>query len=192
MTWYTFFKFVHVLAAVLWVGGATAVQFYALRALKAGDGARLAEFAGDTEWVGMRIFTPSSLLLFLAAIGLMVNGHWPWGTLWVDYALAVFFASFALGAGFLGPESGRIKKVIEAHGVESPEAEARIRRILALSRMELVLLLGVVYAMVVKPTGSYGLGWAIGVAIMMTVALALIARGFFAQAPAASAASEAS
>ena len=191
MTWYTFFKFVHVLAAVLWVGGAAAVQFYALRAMKTGEGRRMAEFAGDTEWVGMRVFTPSSILLFLAAIGLMVNGHWPWGTLWVDYALVVFAASFAIGAGFFGPESGRIKRVIEERGVDSPEATARIRRILLLSRAELVLLLGVIYAMVVKPTGSSGLGWAIAVAIVMAAALGLIARGFVASAPEASAASDA-
>src|SRR5262245_53775999 len=104
MTWYSFFKLVHVLAAVIWVGGATVVQVYALRALATRDGNRMATLAGDTEWIGTRVFLPPSILLFLAAIGLMVNGHWPWGTLWVDYALAVFIASFAVGAGFLGPE----------------------------------------------------------------------------------------
>jgi hypothetical protein len=31
--------------------------------------------------------------------GLIVNGHWPCGTLWVDYALIVLVASFATGAG---------------------------------------------------------------------------------------------
>src|SRR5207302_3701392 len=96
-------------AAVLWVGGVATVQLYALRALASRDGNRLATFSGDTEWVGTRVFMPASLLLFLAAIGLMVNGHWPWGTLWIDYALVVFAASFATGAGFLGPEPGRIK-----------------------------------------------------------------------------------
>jgi hypothetical protein len=141
----------------------------------------------------MRVFIPTTLVLFLAAIGLMVNCHWPWGTLWVDYALIVLVASFATGAGYLGPESGRIKAVVEAHGPESPEAQARIRRILLVSRAELVLLLGVVFAMVVKPTGSYALGWAIGVAIAMAVAIGLIGRSFASQqTPEASAASQTS
>jgi hypothetical protein len=83
--------------------------------------------------------------------------------------------------------------VVEAHGPESPEAQARIRRILLVSRAELVLLLGVIFAMVVKPTGSNALGWAIGVAIAMVVAIGLIARSFLAQqAPEASAASQTS
>jgi uncharacterized membrane protein len=192
MTWYTFFKFVHVLAAVVWVGGAAGIQLFALRALASRDGRRIADLAGDAEWIGMRVFLPSTLVLFLAAIGLMVNGDWPWGTLWVDYALVVLVAGIVVGAGFLGPESGRIKAVIEASGPDSPEAQARIRRILLVSRAELVLLIGVVYAMVVKPTGSNGLGWAIAVAILMAAAIALIARGFFASAPPAPAASEAS
>ncbi len=186
MTWYTFFKFVHVIMAVTWVGGATAIQFYALRTLGTRDGNRMATFAGDTEWVGMRVFMPASLILFLAAIGLMVNGHWPWGTLWVDYGLTVFAVSFVVGAGYLGPESGRIKQTIEAHGADSPQAQARIRRILLVSRAELVLLIGVVYAMTVKPTSSNGLGWAIGVAALMAVAIAYIARGFVATGPSGS------
>jgi uncharacterized membrane protein len=188
MTWYTFFKFVHVIMAVTWVGGATVIQFYALRALGSRDPNRMATFAGDTEWVGTRVFIPASLTLFLAAIGLMVNGHWPWGTLWVDYGLAVFVASFAVGAGFLGPESGRIRQTIEAHGAESPEAQSRIKRILLVSRAELVLLIGVIYAMTVKPTSSNGLGWAIGVAVLMAVAIAGIARSFLATSAAGSAA----
>src|SRR5438552_2818574 len=104
MTWYLFFKLVHVLAAVIWIGGAAILQLFALRAIGSRTPGRMAEFAGDAEWIGMRVFSPASALLFLAATGLMVNGHWPWGTLWIDYALVVFITSFAIGAGFLGPE----------------------------------------------------------------------------------------
>src|SRR5207253_9636694 len=68
MTWYTFFKSVHVIAAVIWVGGAAVTQLYALRALATNDGTRQAEFAKDAEVIGMRTFTPASFALFLAAI----------------------------------------------------------------------------------------------------------------------------
>jgi hypothetical protein len=56
--------------------GATIIQAYALRILATGDGRRQAEFAKDTEVVGMRTFTPASFILFLAAIGMMLNAHW--------------------------------------------------------------------------------------------------------------------
>ena len=34
MTWYTFFKSIHVVTAVIWVGGATMVQAYAFREIR--------------------------------------------------------------------------------------------------------------------------------------------------------------
>ncbi|HEX9378614.1 MAG TPA: hypothetical protein VF872_03390 [Gaiellaceae bacterium] len=45
MTWYTFFKSVHVITAVIWVGGAAMIQAYAFRILRTGDGKRQADFA---------------------------------------------------------------------------------------------------------------------------------------------------
>jgi uncharacterized membrane protein len=60
---YNALKFVHVLAAVVWVGGACIVQVYAFLALRTEDPGRVASFAADTEFVGMRVFLPSSLIL---------------------------------------------------------------------------------------------------------------------------------
>jgi len=169
MTWYTFFKSIHVLAAVVWVGGAATIQFCALRIIGTRDGVRQAEFAKDAEVIGMRVFTPASIVLFLAAIGMMQNLHWSWGQNWVVFGLVVWGLSFAVGAGFLGPESGRIAKVIEREGPSSPAAGARIRRILMVSRVDLVFLLAVIWNMVVKPVGQNGWFWG---AVIVTVAAA--------------------
>jgi len=171
MTWYTFFKSIHVVAAVVWVGGATTIQAYAFRILRTGDGRRQADFAKDTEIVGIRVFTPASAILFLAAIGLMANGNWSWGQNWTVLGLIAFALSFVIGAGYLGPESGRIAAAIEKEGPHSPEALARIRRILAVSRAELVVLLAVIVTMVVKPTGNAGWFWG----ILAVMALGIIA-----------------
>jgi uncharacterized membrane protein len=177
MTWYLFFKWVHVLAAVFWVGGAFATQFYAALALRTRDGVRVAGFAADVEWIGMRIFTTSSIVVFLAGIGLLENSEspWTWGMNFVTFGLVVFGASFVVGAGFLGPESGRLAKLIEAEGPNSPAVAARISRIVAVSRVELVFLLGVVWAMVVKPIGNAG--WFLGaLAVTAAAAVAVIAQ----------------
>jgi uncharacterized membrane protein len=179
MTWYTFFKWVHVTAATVWVGGAAMVQFYALRIIATRDGRRQAEFAKDTEIVGMRTFVPATIVLFLASIGLMLNGHWAWGQNWVVFALIVIAASFAVGAGFLGPEAGRIGRLIEREGPDAPEVGARIRRINMISRCELVLLVAVIWNMVVKPTGQNGWFWAALIVTFAALAaiVALHARG---------------
>jgi uncharacterized membrane protein len=175
MTWYTFFKSVHVAAAAVWFGGALMIQAFAFRILRTGDARRQAEFAKDSEVVGMRVFIPATWVLLLAGIGVMVNLPWSWGQNWVVFGLVAFALSFAVGAGFLGPEGGRIAAVIERDGPESPEAQARIRRILLISRCELVVLLTVIVNMVVKPTGNAGWFWGLLVVMVAGIAVVLAA-----------------
>jgi uncharacterized membrane protein len=173
MTWYTFFKSVHVTAAAVWFGGALMIQAFAFRILRTGDARRQAEFAKDSEVVGMRVFIPATWILFLAGIGMMVNLPWSWGQNWVVFGLIAFALSFIVGAGFLGPEGGRIAAVIERDGPASPEAQARIRRILLISKCELVVLLSVIVNMVVKPTGNAGWFWGLLIAMLVGIALVL-------------------
>jgi uncharacterized membrane protein len=172
MTWYTFFKSVHVTAAAIWVGGALMIQAFAFRITRTGDARRQAEFAKDSEVIGMRVFIPSTWLVLLAGIGMMVNLHWSWGQNWVVFGLIAFALSFVLGAGFLGPEGGRIAAVIEREGPDSPEAQMRIRRILVISRAELVVLIAVIFNMVVKPAGNAGWFW--GLLAVMVVGVAAV------------------
>jgi len=54
LTWYSFFKSIHVVTAAIWVGGAAMIQAYAFRILRTGNGKRQADFAKDTEVVGRR------------------------------------------------------------------------------------------------------------------------------------------
>jgi uncharacterized membrane protein len=174
MTWYTFFKSVHVVGAAVWVGGALMLQALAFRILRTGDARRQAEFAKDSEFVGIRVFIPATWLILLAGIGMMVNLPWPWGQNWVVFGLIAWGLSFVLGAGFIGPESGRIAKVIERGGPESPEAQMRIRRILLISRCELVVLIAVIVNMVVKPAGDAGWFWGLLVAMLAGIAAVLV------------------
>lgn len=169
MTWYTFFKSVHVVAAAVWVGGALMIQAFAFRILRTGDGQRQADFAKDSEVVGMRVFMPTTWILLLAGIAMMINLDWSWGQNWIVFGLISFALSFVLGAGFLGPEGGRIAAILEREGPNSRAAQARIRRILVLSRAELVVLVAVVFNMVVKPTGNAGWFWGLLAAMVVGI-----------------------
>jgi uncharacterized membrane protein len=149
-TTYQWYLAVHILAATVWVGGALATQVFAFRATRTNEGTRIANFAQDAEWIGMRIFLPSSLILVVLGFLLMNEGNWDYD-FWVVFALASWALSVLVGATFLGPESGRIAKVIDREGADSPEATARLKRIFLVSRIELVLLIVVVVDMAVKP-----------------------------------------
>lgn len=153
LTHYTALKFVHVLSAVVWVGGACTAQVYGLLAARTNDPVKVASFAKDTEFVGTRIFLPSSLILLVSGMFTLhdSSGLWSYSQGWVQFGLVIIALSIVVGAAYLGPEAGRIARATERSGVESPEVQARIQRIFLVSRIELVLLLAVVFDMVVKP-----------------------------------------
>lgn len=151
MSLYEFLKFVHIVMAVVWVGGGVMIQVLALRATRSGDSVRAANFAGDAEWVGTRIFMPASILLLLSGLWAVSDADLDFGQAWLSIGFAAFLFSLILGMAFLGPESGRIKKLVQANGFDHPEVQRRISRIYLFSRIELVVLLVAVWAMVVKP-----------------------------------------
>ncbi len=177
LTWFNFLLFVHLACVTIWLGGGAAIQFFALRALGSDDPVRTAAFAADTEWIGMRVFLPASLLVLVAGILMVINSDfYGFGDDWVVIALVLFAVTFLAGLLFFGPESGRISKLIEAEGPASPAVQARVRRILALSRADLVLLYLVLYDMVLKP--DFGDGWFwIGVLVGVALAALLVWRG---------------
>jgi uncharacterized membrane protein len=148
---YEWLLFFHIAAAVVWLGGGLAIQVLAIRANRTDDPARMVSIAHEAEWFGTRIFLPSSLLVLILGIILTIDGPWDFGQTWVILALIGYGLSFVTGAAFLGPESGRIGKLLAADGPDSPAVQARIQRIFLVSRIELVLLYLIVFDMVIKP-----------------------------------------
>lgn len=144
--------FLHVLAIVVWVGGAIGLQIQAVRAERSNEPGRVATLAHESEWIGFRVFMPASLIALASGI-LMVaqDGGWTFGEPWILVGLGALAVSFLIGALYLGPESGRIGTLTTEHGAEHPEVQRRIRRVFAVSRAELALLVLVIADMATKP-----------------------------------------
>jgi hypothetical protein len=113
----------------------------------------MAAFATEAEWVGTKVFLPASIVLLLAGIGLTLEGDWGFTTPWVLLGLIAYGLSALTGSLFLGPESGRIGKLIADVGPQDVDVTARIKRVFLVSRIELVVLLFIVFDMTVKPGG---------------------------------------
>src|SRR3954451_6094366 len=120
----------HILFAVVWVGSNTAIQIFVLRALRAGPD-RMAYFAKEIEWYGTRILIPTSLTLVVLGFLLLSEsgGAWDLGQGWVMFGFVVWVLSFISGAGFLGPESGRLGKLVEERGPDGTEDQGGVRRV---------------------------------------------------------------
>lgn len=151
MSAYEVFLFGHLLCVIAWVGTDIGIQFLSLRALADG-GSRTVALMRDVEWLGQRLLIP--VALGAGVFGALLVGevdHYDWGDLWIVLALAGFGFSFLLGAGFLGPETGRIGKLVDERGEDDEEVQRRVRRVLAFSRFELLVLIAIVLDMVTKP-----------------------------------------
>jgi uncharacterized membrane protein len=148
--WYSTWKALHVLFAIVWIGGALMIQLFAFRILRERDPRRIADFTKDVEFIGMRTFIPSSLLLIVLGFVLMHQGSWAY-RFWAIFAIVVWILSFLSGALYLGPESGRISRLIQERGGVDAEIQQRIERILFHSRVELTLIALVAIDMVLKP-----------------------------------------
>jgi uncharacterized membrane protein len=142
----------HILLAVVWVGSNTAIQIFVIRAIRAGPD-RVAYFAKEIEWYGTRVLLPTSLILVILGFILLheSSGAYDLGQGWVTFGFVVWLLSAIAGAGFLGPESGRLGKLLEDRGPEDAEYQRRLARVFLISRIELTLLILVVLDMTIKP-----------------------------------------
>ena len=142
----------HILLAVVWVGSNVAIQILVIRATRTGPD-RMAYLASEIEWYGTRVLVPSALILVVLGFILLneSSGAYDLGQGWVLFGFIVFLFSLVSGAGYLGPESGRLGKMVDERGPEDPEYQRRLKRIFLVSRIELLLLILVVLDMTVKP-----------------------------------------
>jgi uncharacterized membrane protein len=142
----------HILAATAWVGGAITMQIVGARLVRAESGEAIAAFARTAEWIGPRLYMPASLSVLGFGIALVaVSDAWSVGQLWIILGLVGIAISAIGGAVFFGPQSKRIGEAVRAEGAESERAQALIRRLYVVGRIDVLILLLVVADMVLKP-----------------------------------------
>ena len=149
---YEALKFIHVLAAIAWVGAGAYAQVYASRLTARRDFAGLAMFAKQLEKIAQIYIVPASILVLVSGTLLVWLGPPELSATWVWLGLIGYGATFVTGAFFLGPEAGRLGTIVNERPPEDPEVQARMRRIFAISRIDLVVLVLVVADMVFKPS----------------------------------------
>ena len=147
---YDFLLTVHVLAAILWVGGSwmLLVLGYALR----GDAVeRRNDFTRFTEKIGPRFFAPLSVIVILAGSFLVDEVGYGYADTWITLGYVGWFLSFLIGVGFYPREGKRREELIEREGVEAPGVAASLSRILTVATVDTVIVTLVVIDMTTKP-----------------------------------------
>lgn len=152
MSLYEWLKFLHILAAITWVGGGLLLQILGSRLARARDEEGLARFAGDIETLGPRVFAPASMILLgLGVWMVLINDSWAFTQLWIVLALVGFGLSFLTGIAYFGPSAKRLAQALETEGPTGAAVQRLIRQNQMVSRIDLLILLGIVWVMVFKP-----------------------------------------
>jgi uncharacterized membrane protein len=142
----------HVVAAVLWVGGDLTLTTLGIRYERLADGPTLATLGKVGTWIGTRVYTPASIAAVAFGIAAVAEGNLDWGQFWIVYGLVGWTIAFTVGVSFIGPELGRIDKAAQEFGPESEEVGRRVRRLFAIFRFDTALLVSIVIVMAAKPS----------------------------------------
>lgn len=149
--WYALFKAVHVLLAVVWVGGGVTILIHGVRAQAANDARMIVTIAQQAAFMGEKVFAPAGLVTFLMGIAMMINTSWGWGHFWIVVGLIGYAATFTVGIAVLSPLAKKIAKTAEEKGPDHPDTLALVDRIMLIGRFDVAVLLLVVLDMVTKP-----------------------------------------
>jgi uncharacterized membrane protein len=146
----TIFKSLHVLSAMIWVGGGVMLQMLLYRARQAGPES-VARFNEGVEWTSKHVFMPASFSALVFGIATTAAGHYGFSKPWINIGFAGFLLSSLIGMAVLGPTSKKMKALIAERGPHDPVVAHMERRIQLFGRIDLIILVLVVLDMVIKP-----------------------------------------
>jgi uncharacterized membrane protein len=147
---YEFLLAVHLLCAVIWVGGAVTLHIFGRIATREGPERQLA-FTEQSIRIGNMVYAPLSLVLLIAGVLLVEEVGYSYGDLWITLGFVGFLVSFALGVGYYPRAAKRYAAVAAGDGPGAPDALAIYGRTATVNSIELTILLLVVVDMAVKP-----------------------------------------
>ena len=174
---YELLLFVHIAAAIVWVGSGFLIQVQAVRANRVNDHANLKRVLDDVEGLSNTVFIPSSLVVVVMGVLMVVESEaWAFDQLWIVLGLIGYFATFVTGVGVLKPRGEYLAGAMEREGM-SDNVVSKMRELLVLARIDFLVLTLVVFTMAVKPTSDDA-----GVLIAMAAVLVAGTAFFLSQA----------
>jgi uncharacterized membrane protein len=145
-------KTIHVVAAVLWVGGGFALNVGITLAFRSRDATYESNMLKTAEFIGQRIFLPLSLVVLATGIWMVLEFDplFQFKDFWISYGIAGIIATSLTGSLFLGPRAGKLAGQIEA-GTAQDQVQSTASKLLIVARIDLLVLISVVCIMVIRP-----------------------------------------
>jgi uncharacterized membrane protein len=151
MTGTDILTFFHVFFAIVWVGGGIMLQLLLARAKKAGP-EMMGQFNAMAEWTSNHVFMPASFLtLGFGIANVIVSDVFGFDEMWINIGFGGFFLSAVIGMAVLGPTAKKMKALVAERGPNDPVVAHMGRRLDLFGRIDLIILIVVVFVMVTKP-----------------------------------------
>lgn len=145
---YDLFKFLHVAAVIIWIGGVSTLTVLHLRLARDADAdAGQAALARASGALGRTVVGPAAVVTLLAGVATAAVGGLDMSDLWLAWGLAGIVVSVGLGATLIR----RTTTALEAALTAAAPVTALRSRLTRLNLLNLLVLLSVVGAMVFKP-----------------------------------------
>jgi uncharacterized membrane protein len=150
MSWYGVLKVVHILSAIVWIGGGAAFAMVIARLVGAGDRATLKSMLPQVTRFMRTMAGPASGLVLLSGIAMVLAAGMGFRALWISLGF-VGFILYALFGGLVMQK--RVAALAHAVAAEDDVAVARAgSRVRQANVIYLLLMASIVAVMVLKPT----------------------------------------
>lgn len=148
---YLLFKFLHIIGAVVWLGGMVAVSVLTARIARERDGAILAAISRQSRFFGAAIVGPFAALTLIAGMVMLAVSRMG-APLWVMWGFAAILISIALGATLIRRVGNELSRLAGNANPDASRVRGLQQRLTMLNIINVIVLISAVAAMVFKPT----------------------------------------
>ena len=152
MTSFQLLLFVHILAVVIWIGGALVGMLIGMQLRKSGDAAAFSKFCTAFATIAGPMFGGSAVLVGITGIWMVaMDGAPDFSDRWVSIGLTGWLVSLVMGATVVGMSWTKLGRVLAEPGATLEGAAALTKRAVTLTWIDLAIRVAVVYVMVWRP-----------------------------------------
>ena len=148
----TWLHLLHIVGAVVWVGGGVMLSVIGARARRSENPQVIGDFAQMLSYMGPRVLMPAVLTVIITGVWLVLaSPGWSFTQLWVILALGAFVVAFLIGAVYLSRIALELERLTIRTDASLQAARDVLGRWIVGYRVVLLILLFVLWDMVFKP-----------------------------------------
>ena len=149
---YSVFKFLHVVAVIVWLGGLFTTSIVTTRMAREGNQSAMASLMRQSGFIGRSVLGPAAALALISGVVMVIDGGIGFGTLWIAWGVGALIVSMGLGATVIRRSGEQLGRLLASEGRDEEAVMSLQRRLQTLSAVNMLVLLSAVWMMVTKPT----------------------------------------